>query len=76
MIESAAAAAAAAVAAAAAAAVARVLEEPPSSTAFEHTGGRLKQTAELRDSHDNHQKHTVTHIHTSKESLNAAGYQD
>lgn len=74
MIESAAVAVEAVVAAAAAAT--RVLEEPPSSTAFEHTGGRLKQTAELRDSHDNHQKHTVTHIHTSKESLNAAGYQD
>lgn len=74
MIESAAVAVEAVVAAAAAAT--RVLEEPPSSTAFEHTGGRLKQTAELRDSHDNHQKHTVTHIQTSKESLNAAGYQD
>ncbi len=44
----------------AAAVAALVLEEPPSSTAFEHTGGRQEQTAELRDSHDNEHNHTNT----------------
>ena len=55
---------------AAAAAAARVLEEPPSSTAFEHTGGRQKQTAELRDSHDNNciRTNTQTHRHTHPQS--------
>lgn len=60
----------------AAGAAARVLEEPPSSTAFEHTGGRQKQTAELRDSHDNNHTHTNTHTATHTESLNASSYQD
>lgn len=41
-----------------------VLKEPPSSSGFEHTGGRQKQTDELRDSHDNSHNHKYTNTVT------------
>lgn len=63
--------------AAATAATAWLLEEPPSSTAFEHPGGKQRQTAELRDYHDNNQQSNTNILwRTFRESHNAMSYQD
>lgn len=56
-----------------AAATAWILEEPPSSTAFEHSGGRKKG---LRVSHDNKHDRTQTCYRALPESPhNSASYR-
>lgn len=59
-----------------AAATAWILEEPPSSTAFEHSGG-MKKKGGVRVSHDNKDDPTQTCYRALPESPhNSASYQD